>query len=124
MVRHAPELQCKSMYGTRHEWIAIQLILHSVVGPRTGSVSCCCPDVLLLAVILLLYCRIHSYTAWLRTINAYCCIVYLHLICSFVRSDDLLNTNYDRSGIGAEKPILIPSIFMHIPKNNTKGNEA
>ena len=33
--------------------------------------------------ITLYYCRIHPYTAWLRTINRYC-IVYLHI--TFLRS--------------------------------------
>ena len=89
VVRHAPELQCKGIYDTRREWIAIHFILHSAIGPTTWSVSCCRPAVLPLAVILLLYCRIHSYTAWLPTINRYC-IVYLNLIRFFVRSDDLL----------------------------------
>ena len=38
--------------------------------------------------------------------------MYLHLIRSFVRSVDLLNTNYGRSGIGAERPILIRSTYL------------
>ena len=41
--------------------------------------------------------------------------MYLHLIRFFVRSDDLLNTNYGRSGIGAERPILVPSIIYTFP---------
>ena len=60
--------------------------------------------------VALLHCRIQSHTAWLLTMNR-CCIVYLHLIRSFVRSVDQLNTNYGRSGIVAERPILIPSIY-------------
>ena len=69
LVRHAPELQCKSVCDTRHEWMAIHFMLHSVIGPTTWSVSCCRPAVLLLAVILLLYNSITeyiSYAAWLR----------------------------------------------------------
>ena len=61
--------------------------------------------------VALLHCRIQSHTAWLLTVNR-CCIVYLHLIRSFVRSVDLLDTNYGRSAIGVERPILIPSIYI------------
>ena len=60
VVQHAPELQCKSMYDTRHGLMAIHFILCSVIGPTNWSVSCCRSAVLLLAVILLFYCRIHS----------------------------------------------------------------
>ena len=51
------------MYDMRHEQLAIHFIFYTSfgfrLGPTTWSVSCCCPAVLLLAVILLLYCRIH-----------------------------------------------------------------
>ena len=32
--------------------------------------------------------------------------VYLHPKCFVLRSDELLNLNYDRSAVGAERPIL------------------
>ena len=72
VVRHAPELQCNGMYDTRHEWLAIGFIfdiLHSVMGPTTWSVSCCRPAVLLLAVLILLYCRIQSFIPCIVTYN-------------------------------------------------------
>ena len=49
VVRHAPELQRKSMYRTKHGWMPIHFIWHSVIGPTTWSVSCCRPAVLMLA---------------------------------------------------------------------------
>ena len=38
--------------------------------------------------------------------------MYLHLTRFFVRPDDLLNTNYGRSGFEAERPILVPSKYL------------
>ena len=110
MVRRPPELKRKNMYHTNHERMPIHFILHYVIGTTTWSVSCCRPAVLLLCSepVALLYCRKQSHTTFLLTMNR-CCIVYLHLIRSFVRSVELLNTNYARSGIGADRPILIPS---------------
>ena len=69
VVRHAPELQRKSMYRTKHGWMPIHFIWHSVIGPTTWSVSCCRPAVLLLAVILLLYCQILSFVHCMVTYN-------------------------------------------------------
>ena len=40
--------------------------------------------------------------------------MYLHLTRFFVRPDDLLNTNYGRSGFGAERPILVPSKYLQL----------
>ena len=51
----------------------------------------------------------------IRTISRYCCIL-LYVVPAphtFLHSDDLLNTNYDRSSIGEERPMLIPSVLYH-----------
>ena len=87
-VRHVPELQCKERYVRHAPWMAVYVILNSAIRLTTWSVLCCPLAVPLLAVILLFYYRIHSYTAWLRTINRHW-IVYLHLVRFFARSDDL-----------------------------------
>ena len=46
--------------------------------------------------------------------------IYLHLMRFSTRSDELLNPNYGRSAIGAERPILIPS---HVVRDNEMENE-
>lgn len=74
VVRHAPEMQLHR-YVRHGAKLGIHFILDSVISPTTWSRSCCRPTVLLLAMILLLYCRIHSFTSWLRTISI---VVYLH----------------------------------------------
>ena len=98
---------CNTKVFTTHfmnEWLCVSYCIMSLAPQR-----CLFRSAILLYLILLLYCRIHSCTAWLRAINRHYYIVYLHLIRFFVRSDDLLYTNCGRSGISAERSILIPS---------------
>ena len=112
VVRHAPEWKCKRMYAVRHEWMAIHFMLHSAIGPTTWSGSCCGPAV------LWSYCTIAEHFV-------HCTVMYnklvlyrvQHLTRFFVRSDDLLNANYGRSGMEAERPILIliNSIYAGFP---------
>ena len=38
--------------------------------------------------------------------------IYVHLIRFLIRSDELLNPNYGRSTIGAQRPIIVPSLLL------------
>ena len=75
--RHAPELQCQGLDDKRHEWL---FNLYKTFCHRSLNVvcfvqlDCCCTaadsdPIIIIALRWSSYCSIHSYRAWLRTVN-------------------------------------------------------